>query len=108
MTLFRIRLDEPDPNVLPAALTTLCEHDCDMNGENGPEFTWQAAKDGGFPSNAEYLADIIMKDETLKTPKEKFEAFAAEFFRTNLDYYKDYEIDFIEDDDELTVAFCIW
>lgn len=105
MTLFKVNTN--DVTALRSALISLCESDCDMNGENGPEFTWKKALDRGYSSNAEYLADKILLSPNLRTPTGKFKAFAEEFYRTNDDYYSDYDIEFLEDGSELTVAFSI-
>lgn len=106
MILFKI--DARNEDDLRNALASLCENDCDMNGENGDEYTWQIALSSGYTSNADYLANEILRSSAYKTPKEMFEAFAKEFYRTNDGYYDGYDIEFIEDGNELTVAFSIW
>jgi len=106
MTLFKVNTNDPED--LRTSLAALCENDNDMNGENGDEYLWPDASDHGFKSNAEYLADAVLSDPDCTTARQMFEAFAERFYETNNHYYKDYDINFIEEENALTVGFAIY
>jgi hypothetical protein len=103
-----MKVNTRDAEDVRKALISLCDIDEDMNGNNGEEYLWDVAKTAGFESNAEYLADLVMTDEKLATARDKFEAFAREFFISNDNYYEGYELEFLEDGDDLVVAFHMW
>ena len=56
LTLKRFEIDSPEDIV--GALIELAEIDADFNGENGEEYLWDRAKDAGYKTNAEYLANL--------------------------------------------------
>lgn len=60
--------------------------DNDFNGENGPEYLWEAAK--GFESNADYCWSIAEKEST---PQAMIERFIV-LWMDNDSYYTDYNL----------------
>lgn len=87
------------------ALISLCESDCDMNGENGDGYLWDEAK--GYNSNAEYLASRVGNEfQTVEDVMNAFKNFMNEWMNRD-GYYDDYEMDFISDGDELIVAMVL-
>ena len=87
------------------ALISLCESDCDMNGENGDDYLWDEAK--GYDSNAEYLASRVgNKFQTVKDVINAFKNFMNEWMNRD-GYYDDYEMNFISDGDNLIVGMTL-
>lgn len=87
------------------ALISLCESDCDMNGENGDDYLWDEAK--GYDSNAEYLASRVgNKFQTVKGVINAFKNFMNEWMNRD-GYYDDYEMGFISDGDNLIVGMTL-
>lgn len=84
-------------------LIALCEEDCDMNGENGTEYLWKEAE--GYESNAEYLADYVMKNS--KTVKEMFEGFIKKWMDYDRNYYSDYDLTFLEEGKTYLIVACV-
>ena len=42
----------------------LAVNDDDFNGNNGEQYLWDGAKNGGFESNCDYLGHLLLKDIT--------------------------------------------
>ena len=103
-----LKVNATNPEEVRKALVSLCNIDDDMNGNNGDEYLWEVAKEKGYENNAEYLADLVLNNPTYKTVSEKLEAFAKEFFVSNDYYYKGYELEHLEDGDDIIVAFHMW
>lgn len=76
------------------ALASMSDFDCDFNGENGIDYTWEEALNKGFESNLEYLLDKV-KD--IKNDVECVEAFVDEWMETDDDYYHDYKLNYLTD-----------
>ena len=68
--------------------------DLDFNGENGEDYHWEGTIDGGFESNADYLADYV-KD--IEDDVECINTFFKEWMG-NDGYYADYSVDYLTDD----------
>lgn len=83
-------------------LIALCDCDADMNGNNGPDYLWEEAK--GFKSNAEYLADYVMKNN--KTVKDMFEEFMKKWMYYDFYYYPGYDLTFLEEDKTYLIIAC--
>lgn len=99
LQLFKVSTDDLEDVKL--GLISLCDCDGDMNGDNGDDYLWEEAT--GYESNAEYLAaQAISKD---KTVQEMFTYFVDTWMERDRNYYSNYEIEFLEDKGELTVAF---
>ena len=77
---------------LLAALKSIGDDDRDFTGENGEQYLWEKALDGGFSSNREYLLDKV-KD--IESDTECVKAY-FETWKENDGYYKDAEYQVIE------------
>lgn len=75
-----------DRDEVETCLMSMADHDCDFNGENGPEYLWDAAE--GFESNAEYCMSVAKDEPTIKAMIEKFVAM----WMGNDNYYEEYEL----------------
>ena len=84
-------------------LIALCEDDCDMNGENGTGYLWEEAE--GYESNAEYLADYVMKNN--KNVKEMFKGFIKKWMDYDYNYYSDYDLTFLEEEKTYLIVACV-
>ena len=79
---------------IKAALLCLAEEDCDFSGENGPDYLWENVSKEGYDSNAEYLADTVLKDGS------SYEDAIRDYIEGWLDsdgYYHTYEYKIIKD-----------
>ena len=83
-----------DRNSLYDALLELPEIDTDFNGDNGKEYSWPETQKSHFDSNAEWLADSLIK----KYSKEVtiIDHYINEWIGKD-GYYTDYEWDVIYD-----------
>ena len=106
LTTVRVR-NKKDEDEMRKAMLQLFDFDEDMNGNNGPDFLWPEAEEAECSSNNEYLAEEVYAASNASSAKDKFELFAEKFFEANNSYYRAYEIDFIEDGNELIVSFAI-
>lgn len=103
MNLSALVVDTASTDDMRNALISLCTDDCDMNGENGDEYLWDTAKERGYESNAEFLADAAMNRN------EDFKSMVDYFLRVWMDYdswyYTDwgYRITDIPNSDNLVV-----
>lgn len=79
------------------ALKNLGEFDCDFNGENGTEYTWEEALEQGFESNLEYVLNEIKNIENDVDCVEKF----ISMWMGGDDYYSQYELNYLADDGKI-------
>lgn len=77
---------------LLVALKRIGDDDQDFTGENGEQYLWKEALEGGFKSNREYLIDKV-KD--IESDSECVKTF-FETWKENDNFYKDAEYQFIE------------
>lgn len=82
-------------------LMDLSNLDWDFNGENGEEYLWIEAE--GFDNNAEYTLSIAELEDT---PSDMIRTF-VEMWMSHDDYYLDYKIGIVIQDDSLffTLAY---
>lgn len=105
VSIVLIKVDTKDINDIRRGLIGLCSKDNDMNGENGPDYLWDEAE--GYGSNAEYLADKVIK-ESAGNVRTMFETFIKTWKQRDK-YYKDCSQDYLVDkkNHTLTIA-CAW
>lgn len=93
------------------AMCSFSDTDCDFNGENGPDYLWDEAKDAGYKCNLDYTADICCKESTPKKALFKF----ANMWLGKDSYYEDYKVEYTVKDNSsdnetditsISVAFC--
>ena len=104
MTLILKKFEIDSPKDIVNALVSLAEIDADFNGENGEEYLWEIAKTAGYETNADYLANTIVKSD------HDFESCV----RTYVDewigkdfYYKGYEMEILKDKNHYIVALAV-
>ena len=82
-----------DRNSLLCALRSIADFDCDFNGENGEDYTWDDALENGFESNLEYLINEV-KD--IEDDEECVNAFIKEWINSDM-YYDEYDVNCLTD-----------
>lgn len=98
-----IEVNAKDRESLLDALRSLGDFDCDFNGENGIEYLWEEIDEDKFDSSMDYLLNEV-KDIP---DDEKCVRFFIETWMKHDSYYKEYELDFIknEEGDVIAIAF---
>lgn len=79
-----------------------CFEDADFNGYNGTEYNWEETTKGFYPSNQEYVLDVLRKSE--ETNKQ---TLIHKYFDMWLDrdcYYDLYKVNITETDTLLIVS----
>ena len=101
LELFKVKTN--DRKDVRNSLISLCYGDADMNGDNGEEYLWDEAREHGYSNNSSYLADYVMANNSKVASM--FTDFMFIWMERDKSYYDlGYEIDFIEEEDNLTVA----
>ena len=91
-----IRVEKGNKESLLKALEQLSDFDLDFNGANGIEYAWNETIEAGFESNMEYLIDKV-KD--IENDIECVITFVDEWMESDKDYYYDYELQYLADND---------
>jgi hypothetical protein len=90
------------------SLIDLAWFDEDVNGGNGPDFTWEIAEAAGYETTAEYLADEAIKAAKKEgTLYEQIEDAANKYASiwSSLDgYYDDIQAEVVECDGVYSIA----
>lgn len=88
-----IEVEKDNRKSLLEALENLSHFDCDFNGENGTEYTWEETLEAGFESNLEYVLDTV-KD--IKNDVECVEKFISMWMDED-SYYHEHELNYLTD-----------
>ena len=105
MSLY-LKVENVKPNnreSLLNALRNMSDFDCDFNGENGEDYTWEDAIENGFDSNLEYLINEVKDiedDETL------INTFFDTWMDNDRNYYDEYEVQCISNSNGNVVTIC--
>lgn len=106
MSLFSnlVQVEKGNRDSLLEALATMSDFDCDFNGENGVEYAWEETLENGFESNLEYLLNEV-KD--IQDDSEAVQVFFETWMKMDEDYYNEYNLDTITDDEGNVLAISI-
>ena len=63
------------------------DHDCDFNGENGPDYNWEETTAGGFESNLDYLINRV---STIESDEECVNTFFDVWMGKDSNFYEEY------------------
>lgn len=90
-----------DRDSLLDALRNIGNTDSDLNGENGKEYRWEEAED--YETNLDFL---IARVEDIEDDEECVTEFFDYWMREDGNYYIDYELGFVKDEDDVIgIAF---
>ena len=104
MTLILKRFEIDSPEDIVGALIDLAEIDADFNGENGEEYLWDRAKNAGYETNAEYLANLVVsKDNDFESC---VKTYVDEWIGKDF-YYQEYEVETLKDKNNYIVALAV-
>lgn len=101
---YLIKVEKNDREDLLETLRSLADFDNDFNGVNGIDYTWKEAIENGFESNLEYLLNEV-KD--IKDDKECVEEFVDGWIKSDINYYHDYNVDYLIDENGCIYAIAL-
>lgn len=88
---------------LKAALFNICACDEDLNGNNGIEYTWQVAREAGYKTSAEYLADKVVEEHEGEHFDDIIVAFLEEIIKRDY-WYESYYYDRMVEGDYMYIS----